>query len=145
MVSTWMMVFFIAFTNLATSAGSLDAVINAWCLVLLDRRFDKVYMKLCGCFSRKEYIDMLHKRKEIEIKIKTKSKTKRIPLRKLKSNSKSKSKTKSSSTSNQTPQSTASTSPKKQGVLYAATNKLRNKEQELACYIQENSKDINIS
>ena len=64
-VSTWMCVLFYIFpTGSVLGAGSIDSMINGWCIVLFDRRYNNIYLKIYGCIAKEP--ESMRKKREIE-------------------------------------------------------------------------------
>ena len=39
----------------AVAAGSIDSMVNVWCLLMFDKRFDRVYLSVFGCIAKSEW------------------------------------------------------------------------------------------
>lgn len=39
----------------AVGAGSIDSMINVWCLIMFDKRFNGIYVRIFGCIAKPEW------------------------------------------------------------------------------------------
>eukprot|EP01084_Bolivina_argentea_P259226 437332_1 len=50
-ISSWAGLFLILCSSLSFAAISLDTIVNCWCIVLFDKRYDRIYHTIFGCVS----------------------------------------------------------------------------------------------
>eukprot|EP01084_Bolivina_argentea_P252115 423108_1 len=55
-VSTWFCAGIAIFVpDMAMVMGSFDSIINVWCILLYDRRYNNLYLKMFGCVAKREW------------------------------------------------------------------------------------------
>ena len=55
LLSTWIAAGFATFVASHMEFFALDTMINTWCILLYDARYDSVYSKIFGCISKSEW------------------------------------------------------------------------------------------
>ena len=56
-LSTWILTFFVIYSGFITALMSIDSMINVWCLVLCDKRYDKIYRTIFKCMAKGDVLD----------------------------------------------------------------------------------------
>eukprot|EP01084_Bolivina_argentea_P231360 390197_1 len=53
--STWIRVLFSSFSLSIQGISCVDSVVNCWCMLLVDARYDNIYLAICKCVAKPEW------------------------------------------------------------------------------------------